>query len=213
MKNKYAEVWNKSHEFWANTQTVEYDNWMSGYDEVINNAVNIIDLGCGGSSASNTRYLLSLNKNVVSCDFSKTALDIVGAIPNSKIKLFDMLETFPFEDDFADIVVADLSLHYFKEEETFRVLSEIKRVLKKDGYLFFRLNSVNSIEFNNIIKSGKQEVEPRLYLTNNLQKRFFNKDDILKFFFDWEIIEISEENMTRWSEDKIVWKCVVKNTK
>ena len=65
MKNKYAEIWNKSHAFWANTQTVEYDNWMFEYEKVINNAVNIIDLGCGGSSASNTRYLLSLNKNVI----------------------------------------------------------------------------------------------------------------------------------------------------
>ena len=51
-----------------------------------------------------------------------------------------MLNEFPFEDNSTDLVIADLSLHYFKEKDTNRIISEIKRILKLNGYLFFIAN-------------------------------------------------------------------------
>ena len=38
-----------------------------------------------------------------------------------------MLDIFPFEDNYTDLVIADLSLHYFREKDTYRIISEIKR--------------------------------------------------------------------------------------
>ena len=71
--------------------------------------------------------MLEKGKKVISCDFAEEALNVVKTIKGSKTLLFDMLETFPFEDNSTDLVIADLSLHYFKEKDTNRIISEIKK--------------------------------------------------------------------------------------
>ena len=211
--NKYKEIWNKLHKEFAIKNAHKYDDWLVKYDDVIKTTkLDIIDLGCG-SSANNTIYLLEKGKSVVSCDFSEEAIDVIKNINGSKTKLFDMLDGLPFEDNFSDIVIADLSLHYFNEENTFRVLNEIKRVLTSRGYMFVRLNSTSSIEFKQLIECGVEEIEEHFFYANNMEKRFFSDDDIKKYFDGWEIVEMVEENMTRWSDNKIVWKVVVQSKK
>ena len=42
-----------------------------------------------------------------------------------------------FENNYTDLIIADLSLHYFSDKDTKRIIKEIKRVLKPNGYLFF----------------------------------------------------------------------------
>ena len=34
---------------------------------------------------------------------------------------------------------------------------------------------------------------------------------INKYFKDFKIISLKEENMARWCPDKIIWKCAVQN--
>ena len=47
-----------------------------------------------------------------------------------------MLEKFPFLDNSKDLIIADLSLHYFSSEDTIHIMREIKRVLKPKGLLW-----------------------------------------------------------------------------
>ena len=120
-----------------------------------------------------------------------------------------MLDRFPFEDNYTDLVVADLSLHYFRNDDTKRIINEIRRILKPNGYLFFRLNSVNSTEYKNLLDNNVLQIEKNLFLTNNMEKRFFSKHDVESYFDKWKLITLNEENMSRWSPDKIIWKGVV----
>lgn len=214
MANKYREIWNKLHKEFSAKHEVKYDDWLVEFDDIIESTkLPIIDLGCG-STANNTHYLLEKGKRVISCDFSQEALSVVKKIDGSETKLFDMLDEFPFEENSTDIVIADLSLHYFKEKETFEILNKINKILTNRGYLFFRLNSTNSTEFKNLMKDNVKEIEHHLYHTNNMEKRFFDKEDIEKFFDNWNfVIKPIEENMTRWTSDKIVWKGVVQVNK
>lgn len=46
-----------------------------------------------------------------------------------------------------------------------------------------------------------------------MEKRFFSEGDIFKFFKDWKLICMREENMSRWCPDKIVWKCAAQIVK
>lgn len=124
-----------------------------------------------------------------------------------------MLDIFPFEDNYTDLVIADLSLHYFREKDTYRIISEIKRILRPNGYLFLRLNSTNSTEYRKIIEKGEGQIEPNLFYSKNMEKRFFSQTDINKFFKDWKFVCMKEENMSRWCLDKIIWKCAVQNIK
>lgn len=56
-----------------------------------------------------------------------------------------MTRGLPFENNFTDLIICDLSLHYFREKTTFEILEEIKRVLKPDGILLFKVNSVKDV--------------------------------------------------------------------
>lgn len=214
MVNKYREIWNKLHKEFSEKHEVKYDDWLVEFDDIIESTkLPIIDLGCG-STANNTYYLLEKGQRVISCDFSQEALNVVKTIKGSETQLFDMFEKFPFEDNSTDIVIADLSLHYFREKDTFEILDKIKSILTPNGHLFFRLNSTNSTEYKNLKKDNVEEVEHHLYCTNNMEKRFFDKKDIEKFFTGWSsVIEPRELNMTRWSSDKIVWVGVVQVNK
>lgn len=122
-----------------------------------------------------------------------------------------MVYTFPFEDNITDLVIADLSLHYFKEKDLNNILKEIKRILTNNGHLLVRLNSTDSDAFNSIKENNEEEVEHNLYLTKNMLKRFFNEEDINNFFNEYEIISKKQENMGRYGTRKIVWNCLLKN--
>ena len=213
MSDNYAEIWNKLHKSFIANARVQYDAWLDEFDGIIEAVTtDIIDLGCG-VTGNNTFYLLDKGKGVISCDFAEEALKVIAEHEGTKTKLFNMLDKFPFEDNVAEVVIADLSLHYFRKEDTERIISEIKRVLKSNGHLFFRVNSTSSTEYKTLLSSGAEPIEPHLYFANNMEKRFFSLDDIDKFFADWNFIAKREENMTRWSSDKIVWTGVVQVNK
>ena len=181
MKNSYVDIWNDLHKNFALNNKPKYDEWLEEFESIIANVeTEIVDLGCG-VTGNNTLYLLEKGKQVISCDFAEEALNVIKTIKGSKTLLFDMLNTFPFEDNSTELVIADLSLHYFKEEDTKRIISEIKRILKPNGYLFFRVNSTNSTEYKKIIDRRDEEIESNLFFSKNMEKRFFDEKDINKF--------------------------------
>lgn len=213
MGNSYVDVWNNLHKKFVQNNGSKYDNWLDEFASIIMNVeTEIIDLGCGVIE-NVTLYLLEKGKKVISCDFAEEALNAIKMIKDSKTLKFDMLDEFPFEDNSTNLVIADLSLHYFREKDTIRIISEIKRILRPNGYLLFRLNSTNSTEYKKIIENSEKEIEPHLFFYQNMEKRFFDRNDINKFFRDFKIICMREENMTRWCSDKIIWKCAVQNIK
>ncbi len=210
MKNKYVDVWNELHKDFASKNPMKYDDWLEEFEDIVSKVdTEIIDLGCG-VTGNNTLYLLEKGKKVISCDFAEEALNRVSKIEGTKTLLFDMLEIFPFENNKTDLIIADLSLHYFKREDTKRIINEIKRVLKPNGYLLFRVNSTNSTEYKELVEAENELLEPNLFFNKNMEKRFFSREDIKEFFNDWEFICIREENMARWCSDKIIWKCAVR---
>lgn len=122
-----------------------------------------------------------------------------------------MLDGLPLDDNSADLIIADLSLHYFNKNDTIYIINEIKRVLSNNGHLIFIVNSINDV--NHGAGKGK-EVEKNLFLTNdNRLKRFFDIEDINYFFGSFEIAYIKEEIMTRYELEKRLYRGCVKNIK
>ncbi len=200
------DYWDKSHLQFFDGK-VKYDNWLGNYLTIIlNSKKKVMDLGCG--TGNNSLYLLEKGKNVIACDFSSEALKIVEEkLKKVKTVNFDINNKFPFKNNSFDLIIADLCLHYFSEEDTKKILLEINRVLSKGGYLLLRVNSIN--DFNSI---QGIEIDKHYYIVDGIKKRFFNKDDLIFFFKDWKIIDMVEENMTRYSKDKIVWRMALKKT-
>lgn len=201
--------WNNVHESLENQELI-CDDWLDLFEEKITSStLPIIDLGCG--KGNNVLYLTKKEKQVIPCDYSEIAIQNINKkFPNIKALCFDMTKGLPFQNNSVEIVIADLSLHYFTEKTTLKILNEIKRVLVPNGILLFRVNSVKDV--NHGAGQGL-EVEPHLYENNGYFKRFFDKDDFNKFFSDWENIYLNEEKMERYTKEKIVWRGAMKVNK
>lgn len=133
--NKQKQYWNKIYELNSDRKP-KYDLWLDKYENILTTSKNVpmIDLGCG--LGNNTLYLKERGYEVISCDFSETALlRLTNFIDNLNIQCFDMKNGLPFEDSSAKIIIADLSLHYFTWEDTLKIVKEISRVLMDDGFL------------------------------------------------------------------------------
>lgn len=200
--------WNRIHANYERNE-LEYDNWLDLFaNEIKNCTTPIIDLGCG--SGNNTLYLVEKNKEVIPCDYTENAIDnIKKNFPEiTRTECFDMIDGLPFPNDFTDVIIADLCLHYFLEKDTFNLLNEIKRVLKPNGSLMFRVNSINDV--NSGAGTGL-EIEKHVYQTDDMgYKRFFDESSLKYFLSDWEIICMQEETMLRYVKPKQLWKCLVR---
>ncbi|MBR4110507.1 MAG: class I SAM-dependent methyltransferase [Clostridia bacterium] len=202
------EYWNQWYE--KNTRdSIIYDEWLNDFYEYIKKCeAPIIDLGCG--SGNDTKWLIENGKKVIPCDYSTKAIENMKInFPEvDRIECFDMRNGLPFEDNFTDIIIADLSLHYFSKEETNKILNELKRVLRKAGMLILRVNSVKDV--NHGAGEG-EEIERHFYkIPDGRYKRFFDKEDLDYFFKEWKCIYIKEEQMTRYEKTKELWKCAYK---
>lgn len=187
-------------------QKIITDNFIKKYEKyVIDVNSKILDLGSGMGNTS--KVLLSYDKEVIAADSSKVALEYIKKNLNVSTIYLDMLEKFPFEDKTFDLIIADLSLHYFSEKDTFKILNEIKRILKVNGKLLFR---VNSIRDNNYGASAKEEIEYHYYYAMGMKKRFFDLEDIKYFFNMFDIISVKEEKMLRYEKEKNVIEGIVK---
>lgn len=113
-----------------------------------------------------------------------------------------MTKGLPFDDNFTDIIISDLSMHYFTEQKTCEILKEMKRVLKQNGILLFRVNSVKDVNHG----AGEEtEIEHHLYETEDGRyKRFFDEEDLEKFFANCEKLYIHEETMGRYRNGKSI---------
>ena len=198
------EKWENRYKYFER-KDIKYDEWLKTFNKEIENCKTpIIDLGCG--KGNNTLYLIQKGKKVIPCDYSEKLIAYIQKnFPElERTECFDMTKGLPFEDNFTDIVIADLSLHYFTKGTTYKILEEIKRVLKQKGILIFRVNSINDINFE--AKQGR-EIEKHLYETEESEyKRFFDINDIQEFFSTWDILYINEEKTERFGTEKIAWK-------
>lgn len=197
MNNGYLEMWDN----WSKKRAIVpvYDNWLDDYYDILteNKNTEILDLGCG--IGADTLYLIERGFNVLSCDFSNEALKSISKnIPNSRTKYLDMLETFPFADESYSLIIADLSLHYFDNDTTIQIMSEIKRILKENGILLARVASVNDFNFGAGI--GEQ-LEKNFYFEGDYTKRFFDQVDVNKYFGIIGEVKSFETSMIRNEEE------------
>ncbi|HBS59056.1 MAG TPA: class I SAM-dependent methyltransferase [Firmicutes bacterium] len=199
--------WNELYKSLGDKKPV-YDLWLDKYADILKASrdMPIIDLGCG--FGNDTLYLSERGYKVISCDFSPEALHrLTNFIANPDTRLFDMREGLPFARESAQIIIADLSLHYFSWSDTRNILADIKRVLVNHGYLLARVNSVKDINHGAGLGTV---IEPNYYNNAGSLKRFFDKTQLAELFRAWEIAYINEHQISRYRKNKILWEFAVK---
>lgn len=194
-KNKnFIEQWDHTH-LKHNEGCIISDDWLSEFEKyflTLNGC--FLDLGCGSGNDTNS-LINKYGKHVISCDFSNVALSqLKRKIPAAEICHFDMTEPFPFQDDMFDCVIADLSLQYFDRDTTNSIINEISRVLVPHGMLLLRVSSTEDINYGAL----KGEcLDYHFYYIEHRNKRFFDKQDVMDFFSDWESIVLKNETMKK----------------
>lgn len=191
-----------------NLKTPIYDEWLNKYLPLLLSANTIVDLGCG--NGPDTLFLYKQNIHPIACDFSEEAIKKINELcPEIRTLCFDMSKGLPFMDHSVDIVIADLSLHYFNWRTTEKIISDICRVLVKGGLLLGRVNSIKDINF------GATEgivLETNYYYNNGCKKRFFDIEDLYKLFNNWNITSIEESSSNKYGQTKILWEFCIKST-
>lgn len=194
MKDTYF----KNDEYWKDhiSKEIEEDIWIREYKEYFNRKGKCLDLGCGIGQYS--KELMSYGYEVTSSDVSDIALEKVKEFNSNVIKL-DMKEKLPFSDNEFDLVFANLSIHYFSDKDTKKLMLEIKRILKKDG-LF--IGSVNGLEGYEKIKETAIEIEKHYWFNKNKYIRLFDKEDLKKYLSIFNITNIEERETIRFEHKK-----------
>lgn len=202
---KFKEYWDDTHKKYMNNK-ITYDLWLDSYLDIINNCkTKVLDLGCG--MGNDSLYLTEKGLDVIACDYSEVALDCINKhLPKVETKLIDISLPLPFKDNSFDLIIADLSLHYFDEVTTKNIMLEIKRILSKNGHLIARVNSIDDINYGS---NRGERIEDNFYYVDGYNKRFFDIKDTQKFFSLIGKPQIKENEMLRYSKPKKVIEVVV----
>lgn len=195
--------WDERHTY-CQRDKIKVDDWLERFVSIIDKCTcPILDIGCGGGN--DTLFFLDRGREVIPCDQSLNAIrNINNNFPEiSDARCFNFLDGFDFPDKSFEIICADLCLHYFRNEDTEYILGELNRILKKDGHMFVRVNSVKDV----LHGAGQgEEVEHHVYkMEDGTIKRFFDRADIDIIFSDFDIIFCEEQTMDRYSSKKIVY--------
>ncbi len=188
----------KNDEYWKEhvNKKLESDIWIRDYKQYFSGHGKCLDLGCGIGQYS--KELMDYGYEVISADISDIALKKVKEF-NDNIINIDMKENLPFIDNSFDLVFANLSIHYFSDKETKKLMSEIKRILKHDG-LF--IGSVNGIQGYEVIKDTAVEFERHYWFYKDKYIRLFDRKDLSNYLDIFEILNIEEKETIRFEYKK-----------
>ncbi|WP_426453779.1 methyltransferase domain-containing protein [Paenibacillus sp. S-38] len=184
-------------------EDVRYDLWLEAFLPQLEASrdMPVIDLGCG--AGNDTLYLSERGFHVIACDASAEALRrLKERVPEAEARQLDLTEPLPFAEGAAQVVIADLSLHYFPWAVTVDIVREIARVLRPGGALLCRVNSVRNTEYG----AGQGVLlEPEYYEWEGKRKRFFDRRHLEELLQEWDLLELTEGPMNRYHKPKMVW--------
>jgi ubiquinone/menaquinone biosynthesis C-methylase UbiE len=156
----------------------------------------ILDLGCGLG-----RHSLFFAKNgfeVHAFDLSESGLGkFMEQIKNEElnicVKLGDML-SLPYKDSYFDCILAYHSIYHTDSLGIKQVISEIYRVLKKDGEALLTFNSKNNPSF---IKNSNKKIDENTVLKTegneqNIPHYYTDVEDLKYLLKDFRLIKIRQ---------------------
>lgn len=162
--------------------------------------LKILDLGCG--TGRNANYFARLGAEVTAIEISETALEMgKSQAENEELSVKyihgNIGARYNFMEESFDVVIDATSSNSLNEIEREIYLSEVKRVLKKDGYFFVRVLCLDGD--NNAKKLLKlfpgKEKHTYILPEVGLVERVFTQDDFRKTYGEYfEILNLVKDS-------------------
>ena len=175
----------------------------------------VLDLGCG--SGRHTVYLAKKGFDIFGIDIAEEGIELTKNWLKkdhlkANLKVGNIYEKLPYDDNFFDAVISTATLHHEKIENIRKAIGEIERILKPGGLTFitFRKRKFRNFYPNQTIieKYGKQRfdykvIAPRTYVPIEggkigLVHYLFNKELIRKEFKNFQILKIWVDSNGRY---------------
>jgi SAM-dependent methyltransferase len=130
----------------------------------------ILELGCG--TGDDAAAFAQAGHTVIATDFAENVIaanrERWAGVPDLDFRVMRNDVPYPFAAETFDAVYAHLTLHYFTDDVTRRIIAEIQRVLKPGGLLLFACKSPQDPLY------GQGEpIEPDMFVYPNGQVRHF----------------------------------------
>ena len=163
----------------------------------------VLDIGCG--RGAHARVLTDAGFWVAGTELCRAPLlDARRIAHRAHLTEADLLGGLPFVDAAFDSAVASLSLHYFRHEQTRRIVADVRRCIRPGGLLLARFNSVRDVNHGAV---GHEEVGPNCFLVGGMQKRFFDAEGLTRLFArGWAVLHLRERTVVRRAREKVLWE-------
>ena len=208
--DRHRAVWNERYErLLREDRTVGAEPWLDAWLHLVPDREprRALDLGCG--AGHNSRLLLDRGFDVTAADLAERALDVCRVTaPEARFERMDARHALPLTDGSFELVVADLSLHYFRWETTVAAVEELARVLVPDGVLAARFNSTSDVHYGAESDTPVDD-DPRLLSVGGIEKRFFTMACVDRLFGPpWRVVSREEKTTHRFGRPKVLWEVV-----
>lgn len=163
----------------------------------------ILDFGCG--SGRNTRVMADMGLDIIAMDYNKECLDLTA----KKIPQYDKIlyicndETkIPLEDQSINTIIADGALFYLSRKKEMELLSELSRVLKREGIFFADYRSKEDWLYGR-----GEEIEKDFYKLNccgslnGITYAFRDIDEIKEMYKSIGMKIVNYEKIDHWSDN------------
>ena len=159
------------------------------------NIKRVLDLGCG--SGRHTVYLIKRNFDVYGIDISEAGIRIAKDWLKKKglkanFKTGSIYKRLPYKENFFDAVISVQTIHHARIKNIRKVIKEIERVLKPNGFIFITV----AASIPRRVKRWKHKIiEPHTTIPvegreKGLIHYFFNKELLRKEFKNFKISDI-----------------------
>lgn len=175
------------------------DRWLDKYKFLLKDCTTVLDLGCG--NGTNEDFLKKIGVFPKVCDISPKAIKIMNELhPECEASVVDISKKLPYQDSQINLIIADLSLHYFDSNTTAKIVEELKRVLNYNGIIIGRVNAIRGV------KREKKfpEIEKNYYDEKECFRRYFSREDIGHFFRGFNVIVNRETITSKYGYKKYV---------
>lgn len=171
----------------------------------------ILELGCG--VGRDAEFFAEKGHRIIATDASEIVIEQdkqhFPTLSNS-FEVLDMLEALPYRKESFDVVYANLSLHYYSDENTRRMIEDIARVLKPKGLLVFACKSVDDFHHGN-----GDEVEKNIFVSEKGHVRHLFSEEyarsILENTYQIEMLDVVYEEYN--GEKSNILRCVARKNK